>query len=327
MKAAMFYGPGDVRIENVPEPEERDDAFILKVHKASICNGSDAAILAGRRDMSRNPKIKTPYIIGHEFSGEIVSVGRSVKGEYEIGDRVALWCQLGAFTEYIAVFPHRLHCVAKLPEAISYSEGSVMELLGSTMQRAEHIHIADVVAVIGAGPAGLFLAQIAKCAGALTTIVVDQYDFRLQLAKTVGADYVVRADQNPVEKIREYCGGVSAVIDASGADVVKTYVKAFRPTSQKNYIFYGVYDLGVTIDGWDLTYGGLRILQNAGTRGIGLGELFRRGITLVERGKIDVKSLITHHIPLGDVYEGIRMAEEQKDQCGKVVVDITDREF
>lgn len=325
MKAGVLYGAGDIRIEEVPEPEERDDIIILKIHKASICNGSDTAVLRGDRDITRAyPDISLPCVFGHESSGEVVFAGKSVTG-FQVGDRVTFWCKMGAFAEYIDICPARLSCKAKLPETISYSEGAVMELLGSTMQRATWIHIGEVVAVIGVGPAGLFLLQEARCAGAITTIAVDKFDFRLELAKKVGADFVVNANDHPVEKIKEYCGGVTAIIDATGADVINHYMEAFRGTLRR-YVLYGVYDRGVNIDGHWLTYGGLKLLQND-NGDLPLGELFRRGVQLVEKGMIDVKSLITHHIALEDVLDGIRMCEEQKNSCCKVVVDITDKDF
>ena len=172
---------------------------------------------------------------------------------------------------------------------------------------------------------GLFLLQEARLAGAVTTIAVDKYDFRLELAKKVDTDFVVNANNNPIEKIKKYCGGVSAIIDASGADVINYYVDVFRP-GIKRYILYGVYDEGVNIDGYYLTYGGLKLLQN-NDGDLGIGELFKRGIHLVEKGMIDVKSMITHHIALEEVLEGIKMCEEQKNLCCKIVVDITDQEF
>ena len=92
MKAAVFTGPSEVVIQDVPEPEPSDINIIIKIHRASICNGSDSAVFKGERDtLKAHPELRFPMIGGHECAGEIMHVGKFVEG-FEVGDRIAYWC-------------------------------------------------------------------------------------------------------------------------------------------------------------------------------------------------------------------------------------------
>lgn len=205
MKAAVIYGAGDVRVESVPEPELDDANIIVKVGCASICNGSDGALFTGDRDLTRSyPNLNLPLIGGHESSGEVVAVGKAVDG-IEVGDRIAYWCKpWGSWAEYVGIYPHKVS-VCKLSDNISYAEGSVMELLGSTMQRGSEICLGETVAVFGLGPAGLFLLQEARIAGAYRVVGIDCYRIRLEKALELGADWVVDASkEDPVKAVETW---------------------------------------------------------------------------------------------------------------------------
>ena len=127
MKAALIYGARDIRIEEVPEPELNDANVIIKVHRASICNGSDVAIFKGERNVVKAYPFlkKLPVIGGHECAGEVIAVGKCVEG-FKVGERVsASWKPTGSFAEYNEFYPDR-SVIVKLKDDISCEEGSVV---------------------------------------------------------------------------------------------------------------------------------------------------------------------------------------------------------
>ena len=307
MQAAVVYGPGDVRIEEVPEPEPNDANIVVKVGAASICNGSDGALFTGDRDLTRSyPNLHVPIIGGHESSGEVVAVGKAVEG-IEVGDRIAYWCKpWGSWAEYVDLYPHQVS-ICKLSDSIGYPEGSVMELLGSTMQRAEEICLGETVVVFGLGPAGLFLLQEVRLAGAHRVIGVDMHRNRLDMALALGADAVVDAAREEPAK---------AIMDSFGlVDVVS---RVTRPTGK--YMMYGVADKGVAYDAHRLFYRCVDIYSN-NPRRYDVRQLMVRGERLVRDGRLDVRDLITHHIELEDIMRGLELVSTKKDQCIKVVID------
>jgi threonine dehydrogenase-like Zn-dependent dehydrogenase len=226
MRAAVFHGPKDIRIEEVPTPECGDDEVLIKVKRAGTC-GTDLHIYTG------GFKIPTPQVIGHEFVGEVAAVGSGVRG-IEVGEHVTAehvipckkcrYCNggepnfclkmtvigvhlPGGMAEYVKV-PAEL--VYKLPEKFTFDEGVLVEPLSISVYavRNSGLKVGDTVAVIGLGPIGLFIAAAAKASGA-TVIGVDRNDARLEYARRAGfADHTVNSTDGDVEsRIVEIAGG------------------------------------------------------------------------------------------------------------------------
>ena len=325
MKAALVHGVGDIRIEEVPRPECDDASIIVKIHKASICNGSDGAVFKGERDLLQAyPFLKFPVIGGHESSGEIVEKGRAVRG-LKVGDRVTYWCQVtGAFAEYCKITPGRLSII-KLSDNIPYSVGSFMEMLGSTMKYAAEVKLGQTVAVFGLGPAGQLLVQESRIAGAAEVIAVDRVQSRIDRAREFGATMAVNADEdNVVERILEKCGHLDICIDATGVNIVDLVSHIAAP-GRGRYLMYGCPDKGITMDGTYTFYHCFpEVMRRPHSE---VDHLMRQGDRLISQGRLKLEPLITHHIPLADVEQGIRMVSERPEECIKVVIDITDQEF
>lgn len=326
MKAAMFYNFNDVRIENVPEPECDDASVIVKIHKASICNGSDGAVLRGERIIGKNcyTYLTFPLIGGHESSGEIVEVGKAVQGGWKVGDRVTYWCQVtGAFAEYCKIYPDRLSMI-RISDNISYSVGSFMEMLGSTMKYTAEVELGQTVAVFGLGPAGQLLCQEARLSGALEVIGVDVQPFRLQKARELGATLTINAKtEDVVETIRKKIGKVDICIDATGEDVADLIIE-LHP---RCYLMYGCSDKGITINAATKAFYQGNLPQLRSRSHYEVTCLMERGEKLISRGLFKLEPLITHHIALEEIVEGIKMVCYQKDKCIKIMVDITDKEL
>jgi len=252
MKAAVFYKPYDIRIEERAVPKYGKNDILIKVRAAGIC-GTDVHIFSGDFDVS------APLIIGHNCSGEVEAVGDDVK-DFRKGDRVMVepvrscgecfYCRIGRynicsrrvlpgiekdgiFAEYAAV-PSR-H-VFKFSEKVSFEEAAAMEPAAVALHALEFAKpsIGEQIAIIGQGPIGLFHTQIARLCG-LKTIAIDLIPYRLELAKKFGADYVVDAQQSdPVKEVVSLTGrGADIVLESSGSvKGVKLTTKLARPVGR-----------------------------------------------------------------------------------------------
>lgn len=209
MKAAVLYGQGDLRIKDVPVPEIGDDEVLVKVMATGVC-GSDLPRVLG------TAAFNYPIILGHEFSGVIADVGQGVTGVV-VGERMAgipllpcykcRDCQSGNFAqcrhysfigsrvsgswaEYVKL-PARN--VITLPDGVSFEEGAFVEPSAVALHALRHIQFrgGEEIAVLGGGNIGMLVMQWARLFGAKSITVFDIDVDRLQMAKLLGADYVV----------------------------------------------------------------------------------------------------------------------------------------
>lgn len=239
----MTAGPGFEYREDIPIPQIKDNEVLLKVHATAVC-GTDVGIDMWNEYTQLRMK-NLPMVFGHETAGEIVEVGKDVKG-YAVGDRISVethipcnecyQCKIGnrhicdnqkvfgvtdpgAFAEYAAV-PQ--DCIVKLDDAITYKMGAMLEPMGAGVHGVE---VADVkgknVLVSGCGPIGLMAIGACKVHGANKIIACDLIDEKLELAKKMGADLVVNSGkQDLIEFVRANTdgrGGADAAIDVTGA--------------------------------------------------------------------------------------------------------------
>ena len=216
-------GPG-FSVKEVPYPVLRDTDVIIKVRSVGIC-GSDGPILAGTRP------VPYPLTPGHEFSGDVVEVGKAVKN-LKVGDRVTPCivigcgdCDMciegkevlcdelvetgihvdGAMAEYVRV-PAKV--CRKMRDTTTYDQGASVDPIASAYRtvKASGITSKDVCCVYGAGPIGLYAVQLIKLRGVKTVICLDTDAGaqRLELAKELGADYTINVShEDPVERVRE----------------------------------------------------------------------------------------------------------------------------
>lgn len=246
MKAAVFHGPNDLRLENLPVPVIAQDQLLLKVEACAIC-GSDV-----RTYRFGASNITEPVTLGHEIAGTIVEAGRSLTGFFP-GQRVAVapaipcgecrYCTRGietvcdnlrsigyqfhgGFAEFMAVpfSAIKAGCVNTVPEGLSFAEATLAEPLACAINGQELLNVGldDTVAILGAGPLGCLHADLAKIRGARQVILVDLREQRLKLARQFAADVFINAEQENVqEKVLEETRGVGAsvviVAAASGA--------------------------------------------------------------------------------------------------------------
>jgi L-iditol 2-dehydrogenase len=271
MKCAIFYGPMDVRIEKVEIPIPTDDEILVKVRAALTCGSDLKTYRRGHPTM-----IKPPSPFGHEFSGEVVKIGRNIKSKIKVGDRIVcantapcgycFYCRLGresmcedliylngAYSQYITV---QKRIVEKntfiVPRDISFEEAALMEPLACVVHGIEEsgIMMGDKVAINGAGPIGLMFAKLAGLKGAYV-IVSDLSKDRLEAAKKMGARETIQIQKgiNQVEEVKcrtEGGRGVDVAIEATGIpDIWEKTVKMVRKGGTAN--LFGGCSSGTTI--------------------------------------------------------------------------------
>ncbi|WP_422444800.1 zinc-binding dehydrogenase [Thermoanaerobacterium sp. DL9XJH110] len=239
MKTALFYGPEDVRIEEVEIPKPGYGEIVVKNRVALTCGTDVKTYLRGY------PLWKPPYPFGHEAAGEVAYVGEGVNG-FKVGDRVVAhnsapcnrcyFCKhgqhslcenikfnLGAFSEYQRI-PQEIvdQNTFKLPEGLSFKDAALMEPFSCAVYGIEEadIHPGEVVVINGAGPIGLMFTKLAHLKGA-KVITVDLHDERLKKAEKLGADIVLNASKlndqiEAVKKVTENQRGVDVAIEAVG---------------------------------------------------------------------------------------------------------------
>lgn len=238
MRQAVFSSPGNLRIEEAPVPVPGGHDLLVRVEASGVC-GSDRAIFAGHHPVT------LPVVLGHEYAGVVVECGPDVTG-LQPGDRVVVdpnimcgrctFCRRGqvqlcrditplgiarsgGFAEFSLVPEANAYLV---PAAITFDEAALVEPLACCIRG---IHQADVklgavVVVLGAGPIGLLLAQLARLRGASVVASVDPLADRRALAKRLGADVAIDSvDPGGVrDEVMRLTGGLGSdvVIEASG---------------------------------------------------------------------------------------------------------------
>jgi L-iditol 2-dehydrogenase len=236
VKAVRLYKPGDLRTEDVPVPEIKDDEALIKVMAVGVCGSDIPRVLSYGAHVS-------PLVIGHEFSGRIEKTGKDA-GAFSPGDRVVVpplipcgkceWCRMGeyslcedynyygsrcdgAMAEYVAV---KVSNLLRLPAEISYEDGAALDPCANALHAMGRsgFKSGESVLIYGAGPIGLFALQYAKKNGASKIIAVDLWPEKLHIAASLGADAVINAREGDVaQKVKaETGGGVNVAIDFSG---------------------------------------------------------------------------------------------------------------
>ncbi|MBN1298884.1 MAG: zinc-dependent dehydrogenase [Actinobacteria bacterium] len=243
MKAAVYYGPNDIRVEEKPVPQVGPDDILIKVEASSIC-GTDLRIFK-----SGHHAVKPPQIIGHENAGTVAKVGANVE-KYKVGDRVAIdpivscgycyYCRRGitnlcstfkktieafgyyypgGFAEYMLV-PGKAIArgnVIPVPEGMSFEEAAIAEPMACALnaQILARVGAGNSVLVIGAGPVGMMHAALSRILGATKVIISEVSENRLEMAKKAAiSDYYI----NPEEKdLKSY---LMEITDGIGPDVI-----------------------------------------------------------------------------------------------------------
>jgi threonine 3-dehydrogenase len=336
VKAAARPG---FELKDVPEPTIRDDEVLIRVRRAGVC-GTDVHIYDW--DPWAQGRVKPPIIVGHEFAGEVVQVGRLVTDVHE-GDRVTaeghivdgrcLLCRTGnshvcpytkiigvdrdgCFAEYIAMPATN---VWHLDDNVSFDVGGIHDPMGNAFHTALTAPIpGSTVLVTGCGPIGIFAVGICKAAGASRIIASDVIEARLALAKQMGAHDVVHPKEaEAVVKQHTEGLGVDVVLEMSG--VPAAIHQAFSLVRVGGRVqLLGIPSQRVDFDlANEIIFKGLTVYGVVGRRMYDTWLLMTR---FLRSGQFDPTPVITHRFPLDAADEAIRAIKS--GQAGKVIFEI-----
>src|SRR5580692_2753740 len=258
MRAAVYRGVNDVRVETVPVPKIGAGELLVRVHTCGICGTDLKKISSGSHS--------APRIFGHETSGVVAAVGQGVS-RFQPGDRVVVFhhipcgecyycrhktfaqCETykkvgctagfepsgGGFAEYVRVMGWIVdHGTVRIPDGVSFQQACFVEPVNTCMKGIEALRVepGETVLAIGQGPIGIILSVLARRAGA-TVITSDLYPERLRIAKSLGFELTIDASQQDVVRcVRERTEGrgADAVILAVGSNsLIRSAMDATRP--------------------------------------------------------------------------------------------------
>lgn len=331
MKAAVMYGPNDIRVEMTEKPECPGDGLILKIMAVGLC-GSDIRNLT-----TDSRKGNYPFIYGHEIVGIVDEAGPQ-ETKYKVGDRLFLfpgtYCMecddcisghsencsdkevgslagTGGFAQYVAVKGEKIRRggIYEIPENVTFEAASLGEPLTSVFACLENIQAGypDIMAIIGAGPIGCFMAQLAKIRGAAKVIMIDLNDNRLNKAKEFGVDFTVNSTkEEPIKAVMELTAGRGAdkVISATPANATQAQSIHMVKKGGLAVFFGGVPKGSLTeLDGNLIHYNNIWIKGHFGASYSQSKRAFQLAVSPV----FPTEKFITHRLPLDKIQEGIRL--------------------
>jgi len=349
MKATVFHGPNDIRVEEVPRPSAGVGEAVIRITLTTIC-GTDLHILRGEY------AVKPGLVIGHEPVGVIEELGEGVNG-YKIGDRVLVGaitpcgqCRAclsaqsaqcghgegveaiggwrfgntinGAQAEYLLV-PNAQANLAKIPNELSDEQVVLLADIASTgFSGAEsaNIRIGDTVVVFAQGPIGLCATAGAKLLGASFIVAVDSDPVRMKMSKRMGADVVLDPKQSDVvaEVKRLTGGGADVAIEALGLqETFENCLRSLRPGGTLSSL--GVYSgkLQLPYDAFAAGIGDYRIVTTLCPGG---KERMRRLMSMVQTNRFDPTPLLTHTFSLDQIVEAYNLFGARRDGVLKVAI-------
>ena len=348
MKANVFRGRDDIRVEQVRRPHPSACEAVIRVTLTTIC-GTDLHILRGEYP------VKPGLIIGHEPVGVIEDLGAGVNG-YAVGDRVLVgaitpcgqcWACLsghlsqcghgegyeaiggwrfgntinGAQAEYLLV-PNAQANLAKIPDDLLDEQVVLLADIASTgFSGAEsgNIRIGDSVVVFAQGPIGLCATAGAKLMGATLVIGIDGDDNRLAMSKRMGADVVLDYRKvDVISEVQKLSGGVDVAIEALGTQqTFESALRCLRPGGTLSSL--GVYagKLQIPYDAFAAGIGDHRIVTTLCPGG---KERMRRLMEVVRSGRVDFTPLLTHTFPLDKIADAYELFGSRTDGVLKVAI-------
>ena len=349
MKANVFHGKNDIRVEEVEKPRARAGEAVIRVTLTTIC-GTDLHIVRGEYPVAPG------LVIGHEPVGVIEELGPGVTG-YEIGDRVLVGaitpcgqCRAclsghasqcghgqgyealggwrfgntinGAQAEYLRV-PYAQANLAKIPDELTDEQVVLLADIASTGfggAEAAGIKIGDAVVVFAQGPIGLCATAGAKLMGASFIIGVDGDEHRLAMSKRMGADLTL--DFREVDVVAEVKrltgGGADVAIEALGTQqTFESSLRCLRPAGMLSSL--GVYSgkLEIPYEAFSAGIGDHKIVTTLCPGG---KERMRRLMEVVRHGRLDLTPLLTHAFTLDQIADAYTLFGERRDGVMKVAI-------
>jgi L-iditol 2-dehydrogenase len=341
MRAVVYRGVNDLRVETVPVPRIGANELLVRVAVCGVCPTDIKKIQYGT--------VPPPRIFGHETAGTIVRVGTRVRG-FKIGERVALhhhvpcmdchFCRHrafaqcgtykrtgitagfdpagGGYAEYVRVMKFVLPGVVKIPARNSFEEGAMLEPVNTVLKGIKRLNLlhGDVVLVAGQGPIGLMFTRLLQLQG-VKVIATDLLESRLKLAKKFGAQWTCLAPQLSSLVTRHSSPLDAAIIAVPSDTAVKQALQLVRGAGQ--VLLFAHTKRGAMTE-LDLASVCLNEKDLLGSYSADF-TLQREVARLVFSRQLDVRGLITHRFPLAETADAIRLASNPKPDSLKILVE------
>ena len=334
MKAAVLEALDKMVVKEAPMPQTDDNSVLVRVKACAVC-GSDIRIYH-----HGNSRVKPHQIIGHEMAGEVVQAGKLVT-KFKPGDSLAIGadvpcgecvfceagignnCQInyamgyqfaGGFAEYVLLNRMVVNYgpVHRIPNHVSYDEAALAEPLGCVLNALElsNIRLGDTVALIGAGPIGCMVIEVARKMGASKIIVVQRSRPRLEIARKFGADvYICSSEEDGIGRVLEETGGLGADVVITANPSPEAQIDAIKMAKNRARVnlFGGLpkNKSQVIIDTNTIHYKELFVHGAHGA----LPSHHQKAVDLIASGAINMKNYISHKFSLDDILEAFKIAE------------------
>ena len=347
MRAVVYRGANDLRLETVPVPRIRSDELLVRVAACGVCPTDIKKIQYGT--------VPPPRIFGHETAGTIVRVGARVRG-FRSGERVALHHHVpcmhchacrhrafaqcdqykrtgitagfepagGGYAEYARVMPFVLPGIVKIPARNSFVEGAMLEPVNTVLKAINRLDLlrGDTVLVVGQGPIGLMFTRLLVLAG-MNVIASDLLQDRLKFARRFGARSVLNAADKQfadrVTRLTHRRGLDAAVLAVASDEAVKQAQQAVRGAGK--VLLFAHTRRGAPTE-LDLSTVCVDEKDLIGSYSSDI-TLKRQAASVVFNGKLDVSLLVTHRLPLRQTSMAIRLAARPSPDSLKIVIDQT----
>jgi len=329
--------PGLV-MQEVPMPEMGTNDILIRIHKSAIC-GTDVHIW--KWDAWSQKTIPVPMTVGHEYAGVVEKIGAHVTG-FKVGDRVSgeghIVCghcrncragkrhlcpntvgvgvtRPGSFAEYLAIPAVNAF---KLSDGISDEVASIFDPYGNAVHTALSFDmVGEDVLITGAGPIGVMGAGICKHVGARNVVITDVNEYRLELARKMGATRAVNVAKEDLKQVMKELGmteGFDVGLEMSGSgDAFKSMIGSM--VNGGRIALLGIFPGDVAIDWGQVIFKGLFL---KGIYGREMFETWYKMAALIQSG-LDITSVITHRYPIEDFAKGFEAM--LSGQSGKVILD------
>ncbi len=329
--SGVFHGIHDIRVEDKGIPKLTDDSVLIKVEMTGIC-GTDLHIY-------HEALVPEGSVLGHEFSGELIEVGKNVT-DFKVGDRVVvnpmfngigLGISPGGFAKYMKLENPILNInLFKIPSSINSEKGALIEPFTVALAAVNktQFNTSDHVLVSGCGTIGLLTIAGLKSKGVENIIATDISEKRLELAKKLGAKYTFNpmngdlksmiidtfgqvdslnyAGQLPNLNVAFECTGLSPLLNQT--------IELLAPDGKLTVL--AIYSKPMEVDPNNIVYKRLDIKGSL----FYTSDDFIEAIDLVSSGKVDVTPIVSHHFPLSELPKAFEM-QADSSQSVKVIVD------
>jgi L-iditol 2-dehydrogenase len=339
MKALRLYGPHDLRLQEEPIPRPQAGEVLVRVRAVTICHSDIHYYRDGHIGDTVSDQ---PLVLGHEFCGEVVEVtpgvtvlkpGDLVAAEPDISCGHCRFCREGnpnlcqhllfagtppmdgGLREYVCYQPEFLF---PLPGGFSADTGAVLEPLGVALYSWDlgGLHVGETVAIVGCGPIGLLLVQLAGIAGATQILAIEPLAYRRDLAAKLGA-IPLAPDENLARAIADYTAGYGTDVAIEVAGTLPAQEEAARVVKRGGTVVL----VGIPAeDQISMTHHLARRKGLTFKVARRMKFTYPRAIALVQRGMIQTEPLVTHHFLLEEGDQAFRLVAEYADGVIKAAV-------